>query len=122
LSSGIAVAVFRFTLDHNNAASPRGWGAVMAGTVAGALAGSVLIAIAMRLTRHPGGPVVLLRIVRDALVADVSVTSFGLLAATVLWFQPLALVLMVVPLGVVFIAYRAYSAQHERAAHLEFLY
>jgi diguanylate cyclase (GGDEF)-like protein len=94
----------------------------MAGTVAGALAGSLLIAVAMRLTRHPGGPLVLLRIVRDALVCAVSVTSFGLLAATVLWFQPLALVLMLVPLVVVFSSYRAYSAQHERAAHLEFLY
>jgi diguanylate cyclase (GGDEF)-like protein len=122
LSSGIAVVVFRFTLDHNNATSARGWGAVMAGTVAGAIAGSLLIAVAMRLTRHPGGPMVVLRIVRDALVADVSVTSFGLLAATVLWFQPLALVLMVVPLVVVFSAYRVYSALHERAAHLEFLY
>src|SRR5260221_10839002 len=41
---------------------------------------------------------------------------------TVLWFQPLALLLLIVPLAVVFTAYRGYSAQHERASHLEFLY
>jgi diguanylate cyclase (GGDEF)-like protein len=122
LSSGIAVVVFRLALDHNSATSPRGWGAVMAGTVAGAFAGSTLIALAMRITRQARGKLVLLRIVRDALVADVGVTSFGLLTATVLWFQPLALVLMVVPLVIVFSAYRVYSAQHERTAHLEFLY
>jgi diguanylate cyclase (GGDEF)-like protein len=40
----------------------------------------------------------------------------------VLWFQPLALTLLIIPLIVVFTAYRVYSAQSERAAHLEFLY
>jgi diguanylate cyclase (GGDEF)-like protein len=94
----------------------------MAGTLAGSCAGAVLIVTAMRLTGHAGGPAVLLRIVRDALVADVAITSFGLIAATVLWFQPAALVLLIIPLIVVFTAYRVYSAQSERAAHLEFLY
>jgi diguanylate cyclase (GGDEF)-like protein len=122
LSTSIAVVVFRATLDHHSATSPLGWGAVMTGTVAGALAGALFIVAALRMTRRSSGPRVLLRIVRDALVADVCITSFGLIAATVLWFQPLALTLLIIPLIVVFTAYRVYSAQSERAAHLEFLY
>jgi len=122
LSSSISVVVFRTVLDHDSAASPRGWGAVAAGTAAGALSGALLITVALRITRRPAGPMVLVRIVRDALLADVCITSFGLIVATVVWFQPLALVLMLAPLVVVFSAYRVYSEQHERAEHLEFLY
>jgi diguanylate cyclase (GGDEF)-like protein len=122
LSSCIAALVFRTALQHYSATSPRGWGAVLAGATAGTLVGSVLIVFAMRLTGKRNGAALSLRIVRDAVIGTVCITSFGLVAATVLWFQPLALVLLVVPLGAVFIAYRGYSAQHERTSHLEFLF
>jgi diguanylate cyclase (GGDEF)-like protein len=122
LSSSIATLVFRTALQQYSATSPRGWGAVLAGASAGTLVGSLLIVVAMRMTANRSGVAASLRIVRDAVVGTISVTSFGLVVATVLWFQPLALVLLLVPLAVVFIAYRGYSAQHERNAHLEFLY
>jgi len=122
LSTGIAVLVFRFALSGHNAASPMGWGAVMAGATAGSAVGAVMIALAMAITRRGVTAAVVARIVGDGVVGTVAVTSFGLVAATVLWFQPLALVLLLVPLIVVFTAYRGYSAQHERAEHLEFLY
>jgi len=122
LSAGIAVIVFRTLLHHQDVTSPVGWGSVLAGTAAGATSGALLIGVAMHMTRRGAGAATLLRILRDALVADVCVTSFGLIAATVLWSKPLALLLLVAPLGLVFTAYRVYSAQHERTAHLEFLY
>ena len=121
-STSVAVLVFRRILGVHSAASPLGWGAVAAGAAAAALSGALLISLAMTVTRRPMTPMVGLRIVRDALIGTLAVTSFGLVAATVLWFQPLALVLLTVPLMVVFLAYRGYNAQHERAAHLEFLY
>jgi diguanylate cyclase (GGDEF)-like protein len=122
LATGISVVVFRAVLGSYNAASPVGWGAVLAGTAAGTCAGTLLIAMAMAVTRGGVTPVVVLRIVRDGVVGTLAITSFGLVVATVLWFQPLALVLLLVPMAVVFTGYRGYSAQHERAAHLEFLY
>jgi len=120
--NGVAVVVFRAAVSGHDPSTPIGWGAVMAGTVAGAATSATLIGCAMWLTRHRSGVSDVLRIVRDALAAAVCITSFGLVAATVLWFQPLAAVLLVAPLALVFVAYRVYSAQHERAAHLEFLY
>jgi diguanylate cyclase (GGDEF)-like protein len=122
LSTGIAVLVFRAVLNGHSATSAIGWGAVVAGVTVGSVAGTLLIALAMAITRRGVTPVVVLRIVRDGAVGSVAVTSFGLVTATVLWFQPLALLLLLVPLVVVFTGYRGYSAQHERAAHLEFLY
>jgi diguanylate cyclase (GGDEF)-like protein len=122
LSTGIAVLVFRAVLSTHQATTPIGWGAVLAGATAGSVAGALLIAMAMAVTRRGVTPLVGLRIVRDAIVGTVAITSFGLVIATVLWFQPLALLLLLLPLIVVFTGYRGYSAQHERAAHLEFLY
>jgi diguanylate cyclase (GGDEF)-like protein len=122
LSSGIAVLVFRAVLNGRAVTSPMGWAAVTAGVIAGTLAGTALIALAMAVTRRGITAMVVLRIVRDGMAGTLGVTSFGLVTATVLWFQPIALVLLLVPLIVVFTGYRAYSAQHERAAHLEFLY
>jgi len=122
LAAGIAAVVFRAALAGHNAASAVGWAAVMAGATAGTLAGTLFIAMAMAVTRRGVTPGVVARIVRDGVVGTVAITSFGLVVATVLWFQPLALVLLLVPLIVVFSGYRGYSAQHERAAHLEFLY
>jgi diguanylate cyclase (GGDEF)-like protein len=122
LSNCIAVWVFRVALAHHNASTPQGWGAVLLGATAGCVAGALLIVWALALTRSVSSPAVAWRVVRDAVIGSVAVTSFGLIAATVLWFQPLALVLLVVPLVVVFTAYRGYSAQNERTSHLEFLY
>jgi diguanylate cyclase (GGDEF)-like protein len=114
------VLVFRIALDGHRAASPMGWWAVIAGASAGSAAGAILIALALAITRRGVTPIV--RIVRDGIVGTVSITSFGLVVATVLWFQPLALLLLLIPLTAVFTAYRGYSRQHERAEHLEFLY
>jgi len=122
LSTGIAVLVFRTTLAGHSVTSPMGWGAVLAGATAGSVAGAILIALALAITRRGVTPLVAMRVVRDGVIGTVSITSFGLVAATVLWFQPLALLLLIVPLAVVFTAYRGYSTQHERASHLEFLY
>jgi diguanylate cyclase (GGDEF)-like protein len=122
LSSAIAVVVFRGLLDSQNATTPRGWGAVMAGTVAASLSAALLSVVAQWIKGSAGAARAAPRIVRNAIIGTVSVTSFGLIAATVLWFQPLALVLLVVPLLLVFTAYRGYSAQQARTAHLEFLY
>ena len=123
LSTGLAVIVFRAALDGHGVTSARGWGAVLAGATAGSVAGAVMIALALAITRRRGvTPLVAARIVGDGVLGTVSITSFGLVAATVLWFQPLALLLLLVPLIVVFLGYRGYSAQHERAEHLEFLY
>jgi diguanylate cyclase (GGDEF)-like protein len=122
LSNGIAVWVFRAALAHHDASTPQGWAAVLLGATAGCIVGALLIVCALALTRSLSSPAVAWRIVRDAATGTVSVTSFGLIAATVLWFQPFALVLLLVPLLLVFTAYRGYSAQHERTSHLEFLY
>jgi diguanylate cyclase (GGDEF)-like protein len=56
-----------------------------------------------------------------ALVA-VANTSLALLAVSILWEQPRLLWLLVVPLGTVFLAYRAYLSEREKGQRLEFLY
>jgi diguanylate cyclase (GGDEF)-like protein len=122
LASSLAIVVFRLGLHGHAPSSPTGWAAVLAGTTAGSLCASLCIAAARAITtRHVAGSEVL-SVVRESITGTVTVTSFALVAATVLWFQPVALVLLLVPLLVVFRAYRGYSAQHERSARLEFLY
>ena len=49
-------------------------------------------------------------------------TSLALLAVSVMWIDPLAVWLLVVPLGDVFLAYRAYLSEREKHERLELLY
>jgi diguanylate cyclase (GGDEF)-like protein len=122
LASSIAVAIFRVLLQGHPASGPTGWAAVLAGTTAGSTSASLCIAAARAITTRRIVRSEVFKVLREGVTSTVTVTSFALVAATVLWFQPLALVLLLVPLLVVFRAYRGYSAQHERSARLEFLY
>jgi diguanylate cyclase (GGDEF)-like protein len=62
------------------------------------------------------------RIVVSALLSTAVVSTFAMAIATVMWFQPVAIGLLALPLMAVFAAYRGYSAQRARTDHLEFLY
>jgi GGDEF domain-containing protein len=57
-----------------------------------------------------------------AVIGTAAVTSIALVVVTVLWFQPVAMVMLAIPLAVLFVAYRGYNAHHHEARDLEFLY
>ena len=49
-------------------------------------------------------------------------TSLALLAISVIWIDPLAVWLLIVPLATLFLAYRAYISEREKHDRLELLY
>ena len=49
-------------------------------------------------------------------------TSLALLAVSILWLDPLLLWLLILPLVIVFLAYRAYVSEREKHERLELLY
>ena len=57
-----------------------------------------------------------------SLVATIATTSLTLVALVIVDVNPLAIVLLVVPSSIVFVAFRAYVSQRRRHEHLEFLY
>jgi diguanylate cyclase (GGDEF)-like protein len=122
VSTSIALVTFQTVLGRQSPASPPGWLAVLAGTAAAGAVSALLICAAMAATQQGFSTGSAVRVVVSALLGTAVVTTFAIVVATVMWFQPAAIGLLVLPLMAVFAAYRGYSAQRARTDHLEFLY
>jgi diguanylate cyclase (GGDEF)-like protein len=121
IAGGVAALIFS-ALAPADATRPEQWGAALVAATAASTTAVTLIAIAMRLSgerlsrAQVGG---MLRI--GWLVAGTN-TSLGLGVATIVGTDPWASVSLLPLLGALFVAYRAYTAEHAKHQSLEFLY
>jgi diguanylate cyclase (GGDEF)-like protein len=60
--------------------------------------------------------------IQFGILVAIANTSLALLAMSIMWLDRQLLWLLVVPLGTVFLAYRAYLSEREKGERLEFLY
>jgi diguanylate cyclase (GGDEF)-like protein len=122
LSASAAVLVFRAVLGSESPVSPRGWLAGAAATETASVVSALLICAALTIARPGFTSGNALRIAGAAALSTAATTSIALVMVIVVWFQPVAIVMLALPVVVVFLGYRSYSAQHDHARDLEFLY
>jgi diguanylate cyclase (GGDEF)-like protein len=121
---GNCIAVLTFHAVAGPAASldPVLWGAAVLATGATSLTSAFLITVAVSLSEGR----LSLRQVARTLGTDLAVaatnTSIALCAATLVFDDPTAAVLMVVPIAAMFATFHAYLHERQRHERLEFLY
>ena len=98
------------------------WLVAFAATFAGAVLSALTIATAISLSGGAPQYQKLPEMIQFGGLVAVANTSLALLAVTIIESDASLLVLLVVPLGTVFLAYRAYLSEREKHERLELLY
>jgi signal transduction histidine kinase len=121
LGTSVAAITFHALLGDGEPIGPLGWSAALSGALIASIGSGLAIAAAIWLSdgRRPAG---FARTLRFLFIITTTNTSIALAAVTVLWLEPQAAFLLIVPIGLMFLAYRAYTSQSEKHQSLEFLY
>ncbi len=98
------------------------WLAAFAGTLTAAILSSFSIATVISVSGGAPQFQKLPEMIQFGGLVAVANTSLALLAVVLLWIDPQLLGLLVVPLGAVFLAYRAWVSEREKHQRLEMLY
>jgi diguanylate cyclase (GGDEF)-like protein len=121
-TTSVAIVVFSTVSRLGDASGPAGWVAAILATSVASLAGIVLVTIAIAVAEHELELSELPTTTVLSVVATVATTSLALVALVIVDLKPFAIVLLIVPSVIVFVAFRAYVVQRRRHEHLEFLY
>jgi diguanylate cyclase (GGDEF)-like protein len=121
--SVVAIVIFRAIVSMGSPTGVAGWGAAFSATIATTMIGIGAVVTAIALSE--GGW--RFEKVGHALGIGTGIcianSGLGLIAAALLWTSmPWMILLLTVPLGMLFIVYRAYTREHQRHSSLEFLY
>jgi diguanylate cyclase (GGDEF)-like protein len=111
------------TFAHTNGTpGPTDWVAAFAATLAAAVISAVSIALVI--TMSGGAPQFekLPEMIRFGSMVAFANTSLALLAVVIMQRDPILLSLLVLPLGIVFVAYRSFLSEREKHERLELLY
>jgi len=122
LTTGVAISVFRILLQTDGPSSRSAVVATAAAAVASLAISNVLIHVAIRLT---GGAAPLRRIGEVfflSIVGSVVNAAFGLIAVVLAWYAPASAWLAIIPPLVMYLTYRAYSAQRVERSRLQAVY
>jgi diguanylate cyclase (GGDEF)-like protein len=122
LTAVVSLALFHAIAPLTGHPSPQDWVAAFATTTATSVIGAVAVATAISLSGGAPQYQKLPEMLQFSLMVALANTSLALLAVTVLSTDPLAIVLLVVPIAIVIVAYRAYVAEREKHERLELLY
>jgi diguanylate cyclase (GGDEF)-like protein len=102
--------------------SAQDWIAAFAATLAACVLGGVAIAAAISLSGGAPQFQKLPEMIRFGGMVAIANTSLALLAVSVMWTNPGAVLLLIIPLTTVFLAYRAYLSEREKHERLDLLY
>jgi len=123
LEACLAVIVFHAIADLGTSVTPRDWFAAFA--AAEVSTGLALLAIFSAVALSEGAPTQFSNLPRALLLGAITTganMSLAILGVTVVWSQPMAIWLLVVPAVTLFIAYRAYISIQAKHESIEFLY
>jgi signal transduction histidine kinase len=122
LSATTAILIFRTLIAHGDPLGRTGWVAVFLSTIAASALGVLAIFIAIslsegeiRLHQRP-------QAVAMAMGITVTNTSLALIGVMILWRDPTAAWLLMVPTAMLFLTYRLYTAERQKHDSLESLY
>jgi diguanylate cyclase (GGDEF)-like protein len=100
----------------------RAWLAAFAGTGSAAAVSAFTIATAISMSGGAPQYKKLVEMIQFSELVAIANTSLALLVVALLWVEPRLLALLIVPVGAVFLAYRAYVSEREKHERLELLY
>jgi diguanylate cyclase (GGDEF)-like protein len=121
LEASVALILFHAVVSWGSPLGPLGWVAAVVAAASADLLRGILIELAMKATGAQLPP----RRWRSfgfGFGITAASTGLALIAATLLWYAPRSVWLLVVPMGIVLLGYRAWTAQLPRQDSLEFLY
>ena len=122
ISAAITLSVFHLLASPSGAPAVGDWAAAFAATLLATVVSALTIATAISLSGGAPQFQKLPEMIQFGALVAVANTSLALLAVSLLWLDAHLLWLLVVPLGTVFLAYRAYLSEREKGERLEFLY
>jgi diguanylate cyclase (GGDEF)-like protein len=122
LGFSLAVLVFHTLASRAIEVTPRLWASAMLATAVNSVTAVLLIGLAVSLSEGRLSAGQITSSLRTDLAGVIANTSLGLCAATIVSFDSRAAILMAVPVAGMFIAFRAYVAERQRHARLDFLY
>ncbi|MCA1840007.1 MAG: GAF domain-containing protein [Actinobacteria bacterium] len=122
LNAVIVTIVFRAIVDTSNPIGASGWIAAFAATAAGTAMSVLTINLAMYLSGAGLNFGAVWNVISISLGISLTNTSLALIEITILWHQPSAGWLILVPASALFLAYRAYASGRQKHESLEQLY
>ena len=122
ISAAVTLSVFHALAAPTGAPNVGDWVAAFVATSMATVVSAITIATAISLSGGAPQFQKLPEMIQFGMLVAVANTSLALLAVSILWLDPRLLWLLVVPLGTVFLAYRAYVSEREKGERLEFLY
>ena len=118
----VSLAVLYSIATLDGAPTAGDWAAAFAATLAATILSALSIATVITLSGGAPQFEKLPEMIRFGSMVAFANTSLALLAVAILWFNPVLLWLLVLPLVIVFLAYQAYVSEHEKHERLELLY
>ncbi|MBV9367606.1 MAG: EAL domain-containing protein [Solirubrobacterales bacterium] len=122
LGNCVAVIVFHAVAGASSDLRPIVWAAAILATVANSLIAMLCISLAVSLSEGQLSIRQVALSLRTDLAVVVANTSVGLCAATILYKDWQAAILMAVPVAGMFVSFQAYVTERQRHARVEFLY
>jgi diguanylate cyclase (GGDEF)-like protein len=122
LGTSVAVLLFHAVAGAVTTIDPLVWAAAALATAAQSVLVVAMISVAVSVTEGTLSPRQMAASLRTDLAVVVANTSIGLCVATLVFRDWQAGALMAVPIAGMFITFRAYTAERQRHARLEFLY
>jgi signal transduction histidine kinase len=122
LTATVAVAVFRAIIQLGDPAGPAGWLASAAATLVGIVVTTALINRAIAAMGGTMTRVEVLSVLTMSIGGALANTTLALIAVNLLWWNPRAAWLALVPPMVVYLAYKAYVAQTAERARIKAIY
>ncbi|MDQ3646411.1 MAG: ATP-binding protein [Actinomycetota bacterium] len=122
LEAGLAATIFHVIVRGHDVLGPAGWIGTFAATLTATIVGVLMIIAAISLSE--GRPD--LRALPQALLFGTAVTitntGLALIGALVVWRDPTAAWLLLLPCAILFLTYRLYTSEREKHDSLESLY
>ena len=118
----VTLAVFHRIATPGGTPDSVDWFAAFSAMLVPVVIGALTIATAISLSGGAPQFQKLPEMLKFGLVVALANTSLALLAVSVMWIDPKAVLLLLIPLVTIFLAYRAYLSEREKHERLELLY
>lgn len=127
LGSTVAITMLHWVLELPGLAQPQRfglveWAAAMFAIFAENAVTALAVAVVITLSGDRTALFHVLASVKTSVVISLPTVSLGLLAIVIARVEPMALVLLAIPLAVAFLSYRAYVSERRQTQDLEMLY
>lgn len=122
LEASVAGAIFYTFITRGDALLLEGWGITFLATAAAMSMSILMVAVAISLSEGRLRLETMQAGFTYGSMVALTNTSLALVAAQIIWREPHATWLLLVPTGLLFLSYRAYLEQREKHESLEFLY